>query len=184
MQKLIKMKSKTGTVLLALVIMSSFGCKELEKLTQFTMSFNSKITIPSTSIVDLPVSVRTPAIPTNSEALFSQNETNAASIDEIQLQSMTLTIDNPANSTFNFFKSVEVFMDADGLSEVSLGSKTDVVDGLISLDLTTTGANIKEYILRNEFTIRVQTTTDETINSDHEININTVFFVDAKILGQ
>lgn len=164
--------------------MSTFGCKEVEKLTQFTMDFDSQVTIPANAPINIPISVATPEVPTNSQSTFDGNKTNAASIDEIQLQTMTLTVISPAGNNFDFFKSVEVFMTAEGLAEVSLGSNTDVADGITSLDLTTTGVNIKDYITAEKFSIRVATTTDEVITQDHEINIKTVFFVDAKVLGQ
>nr|WP_299206097.1 hypothetical protein [uncultured Brumimicrobium sp.] len=47
-----------------------------------------------------------------------------------------------------------------------------------------TGADLKEYIKADKFTLRLNTKTDETINSDHHIENHSVFYVDAKILGQ
>tara|TARA_R110002111_G_scaffold63041_2_gene104307 strand:+ start:137 stop:667 length:531 start_codon:yes stop_codon:yes gene_type:complete len=175
---------KSNFIALALILLAFTGCKEVEKLTQFTMSFDNQVTIPANTLINIPVNLATPEIPTNSQSTFSGNNTNAASIDEIILQSMSLTIITPADSNFNFLKSIEVFINSEGLSEVPLGSNTDVKDGIISLNLTTTGANIKDYITANKFSIRVATTTDEVITEDHEININTIFLIDAKVLGQ
>jgi len=50
--------------------------------------------------------------------------------------------------------------------------------------LETTGTDLKEYIKADEFKLRVNTITDEVIATDHQIDINSVFFVDVKILGQ
>ena len=175
---------KNRIIALVLVTMSLGACKEVDKLTQFTMSFDNQVTIPANTIINTPVSFSTPEVPTNSESIFDQNKTNAASIEEIKLQSMVLTLISPAGNNFNFFKSVEVFIKAEGLPEIALGSETDVSDGLTNLGLNTSDADIQDYITANKFSIRVATTTDEAITQDHEINIKTVFFVDAKILGQ
>jgi len=50
------------------------------------------------------------------------------------------------------------------------------------LDLT--GADLKEYIKADKFTLRLNTITDEVMNQDYHINIHSVFYVDAKVLGQ
>lgn len=175
---------KNRIILLIAIAIGFSSCEEVEKLTQFTMSFDNQVTIPSTAIVNVPVSIKTPEVPTNSESVFSGNNTNAASIEEIKLQEMRLTIISPSGNNFNFFKSVEVFMQAEGLPEVSLASETNVADGLTILGLNTTDANIKDYITKDKFKIRVTTTTDEAITQDHEVNVKTVYFVDAKVLGQ
>ncbi|MFT6166798.1 MAG: hypothetical protein ACJAV5_001695 [Vicingaceae bacterium] len=175
---------KSRIIALALILIAFSGCEEVEKLTQFTMNFDNQVTIPANTLINIPVNLATPEIPTNSQSTFAGNNTNAASIDEIKLQSMTLTIITPADSNFNFLKSIEVFINSEGLSEVPLGSNTDIANGITSLNLTTTGANIKDYITANKFSIRVATTTDEAIVQDHEININTIFLIDAKVLGQ
>ncbi|MDC1451112.1 hypothetical protein N8371_01665 [Vicingaceae bacterium] len=171
-------------IIIAFLLVGFSGCKEVDKLTQFTMSFNNQVTIPTNTIINIPVSLSTPDIPTNSQATFADKETSAASIDEIKLQSMSLTIVTPADSNFNFFKSIEVFINSDGLSEVALGSNPDVADGITTLNLTTTDVNIKDYITAEKFSIRIATTTDQAIGQDHELNINAVFLIDAKVLGQ
>ena len=98
---------RSRIILVALVLIGFSSCEEVDKLIQFNMSFDNQITIPSNTLINIPVSLSTPDIATNSEATFAGKETNAASIDEIKLQSLTLTIITPANSNFNFFKSVE-----------------------------------------------------------------------------
>jgi hypothetical protein len=51
-----------------------------------------------------------------------------------------------------------------------------------TLTLKTSKNNLIEYIKKDEFSLKVHTVTDETFLSDQEIEINTTFFVDAKIL--
>jgi len=44
--------------------------------------------------------------------------------------------------------------------------------------------DLKEFIKKDKFVLRLNTVTDELINSDQYIDVYSVFFVDAKILGQ
>jgi hypothetical protein len=50
--------------------------------------------------------------------------------------------------------------------------------------LNVSGADFQEYIKKDQFSLRCNTVTDELLTSDHEIDIATSFFIDAKILGQ
>jgi len=52
------------------------------------------------------------------------------------------------------------------------------------LELETSGEDIKEFIKKDEFKLRVNTVTDEALASDHHIDIYSIFHVDAEILGQ
>ncbi|MGJ8661867.1 MAG: hypothetical protein ACSHXL_07500, partial [Bacteroidota bacterium] len=55
-------------------------------------------------------------------------------------------------------------------------------DGVSTITLDPTSAELKEYIKKDKFTLRCATTTDETISQDYEIDVNYVFFVDAKLI--
>jgi len=52
-----------------------------------------------------------------------------------------------------------------------------------TLELETSNTDLKEYIKKDSFSLRAATVTDELITSDHHVDIHSVFFVDAKILG-
>ena len=52
-----------------------------------------------------------------------------------------------------------------------------------SIQLETSNADLQEYIKKDNFNLRLNTVTDEIITSDHHIDIHSVFFVDARILG-
>lgn len=105
-------------------------------------------------------------------------------IDKIALKSIKLSITTPESGNFDFLKSIEVYLKADGLDPVMIASKTSIPDGLGKvLELETSGADIKEFIKKDKFKLDVKTVTDKLITQDHELKINAVFFVDAKILG-
>jgi hypothetical protein len=76
-------------------------------------------------------------------------------------------------------------MNAQDLPEVEIAWSNDIPDGIgNSLTLNVSGADFQEYIKKDQFSLRCNTITDELLTSDHEINIATTFYIDAKILGQ
>ena len=177
------MKNK---IILCLVVALSFlGCKKLDKLTQFNIEFNNTATIPSSTGVNLPFDVLTPDVETNSSATFSSNNTRKDLIEEILLEKLDLTITSPNGEDFSFLKSINIYIKANGLAETRIAYNNDVSQNAGSkLTLTTVCVDLKEYIKKDEFSLRVNAVTDEIISPDYDINIYSKFFVDAKILGQ
>lgn len=171
-------------ILLSLVIIGFYSCKEVDKLTQFNMEFNETATISSTVAISTPFDIITPEISTNSEATFSNNDTRKDLIEEIKLTTMDLTIISPANGDFSFLNSIEVFINADGLAETKIASKNNIPDDATAVVMETVDVDIKEYVKAESFSLRFNTTTDELVSPDYDINIRSIFFVDAKVLGQ
>lgn len=160
-----------------------FGCKKAEELTQFDIEYTSEVTIPSTSGINLPFDVFTPDMETNSESKFAVNDTRKDKVEVITLTELQLVLKTPSNSDFGFLKSIEVYIDADGLTERRIAFDTDIPASIGKiLNLEVTDDNLREYIIEDEFSLRVKTVTDEAITQDHIIDINTTLFVDAKIL--
>lgn len=171
-----------------LLILSLFilfiQCEELDKLTQFNIHNQSEFTINSTTIIDTPFDVYTPDVTTNSSSEFSNNNTNANLVESIKLTSLNLRIISPADSDFNFLKSVRIFISANDLDEVEIANIYDLTDdGLTVISLDTTGAELKAYVKKDSYSLRVETVTDQVVTQDHTIETNAVFRVDAKILG-
>lgn len=176
---------RTYIFILGSVIIAMVGCKAVDKLTQFEMDYNSSVVIPASIGIDLPSNIQTPDVVTNSESTFEVKDTRKDMIEEVQLTSLKLTITVPENGNFNFMKSISVFMSAEGVPETKIAWKENIANGAGSvLDLETSNEDLKEYIKKDKFTLRLNTVTDELITTDHHIDIHSVFFVDAKILGQ
>ncbi len=176
-------KSTTALIIFGLLVFYS-GCDQLEKLTQFTMDYNSTIVVPSSVVVDLPINLNTPDIQSNSESTFAINDTRKDLIEQIILRELTLTITSPNGADFSFLNSAKIYIKADGLSDVEIAYIGEVPESIgATLSLETTGVDIQEYIKKDKFTLRMSTVTDELIASDHEIDLYSKFFVDARILG-
>ena len=168
----------------SLISLSWFSCKKVQELTQFDMDYSTEFQIKSSIGFNLPFTIATPDIKTNSESEFSIKDTKKDLIEKITLKSLSLSITNPTNGNFDFLKSVEIYIKADGLDPVLIASKTNIQDGSgnkISLDVTQT--DIKEYIKKDKFGLEVKSVTDKLITKDHTLKVDAVFFVDAKVLG-
>lgn len=161
-----------------------FGCKKFDKLTQFYVTFDETAVVPATAGVNFPFNILTPDVETNSESTFEVNDTRKDLIEEIILTTLDLTISSPSDADFSFLEFLSVYIKADGLDEVKIAWKETIPQTTKVLKLDLTGADLKEYIKSDKFTLRLNTKTDETINSDHHIKIHSAFYVDAKVLGQ
>ena len=160
------------------------ACNDLEKLTEFNMSYHSSVTIQKSTGLDLPITVFTPDVETNSESEFAVNDTRKDMVEDITLTGLDMTITSPTSQTFGFLKSIEVFIEADGLPEVQVAYQEEIPEEVGNvLSLETTGQNLKEYIIKDKFNLRVKTVTDEILSHDTDIKIDSRFFVNAKVLG-
>ncbi|MDW7692292.1 hypothetical protein R9C00_13870 [Flammeovirgaceae bacterium SG7u.111] len=162
-----------------------FSCSQIDELTQFNLDYDASVVISSSTVLDLPFTVITPEIESNSESEFAVNNTKKDLIEEIVLTKLTLTITSPTDGNFDFLESTSIYISADGLDDVEIASKTNIGNGVGNfLELETSGVNLKEYVIKDNFTLKLKNVTDELITSDHHIDIHSEFFVDAKILGQ
>lgn len=172
------------TILISVtLLLLIFSCKKVDKLTQFDLVYDSSITVESTYGIDIPFNIYTPNITTNSESTFESNDTRKDLVESIILKTMTMTVSSPAGEDFSFLKSVEIYISADGLSEMKVAWKDNIDNGTKILNLETSSSDLKEYIKKDDFKLKVTTTTDEVLTQDYTIDIHSVFFVDAKILG-
>ena len=166
----------------AILIFSN--CSKIDEFTQFNLGYKSQITVSPTAGLNLPLNLFTPEMETNSESEFSVNDTNKDLIEEILLEKLDMKITAPSDQTFDFLKSVAVYMEADGLAEIKIAEATDIPENIgAELSLTPAGNDLAEYIKKDAFNLRVNVITDKTINREVQIEVDSEFFVDAKLLG-
>lgn len=179
-----KSEMKKSPLLLLFLLVFAIGCDKAEELTQFDLEYNETVVIPSTTGLNLPFNLFTPDMESNSESAFEVNDTRKDLIEEIQLTTLDLTLTSPSTGSFSFLKSIEIYISADGLSEQKIAWKESIpANPGKKLVLETTSNDLKDYIKKDSFKLRLNTVTDEAITSDHEIDVHSVFFVDAEILG-
>lgn len=166
-----------------ILAVSVLGCSKLDELTKFNMDYDTQVTIPSSTGISLPFDVLTPDTETNSESTFESNDTRKDLIEEIKLTALQLDITSPGDADFSFLESIEVYISAEGLDEIKIASKVEVPETGSTLDLEVSDTDLKEYIKKDSYSLRLNTVTDEAMSQDHEIDVKSTFFVDAKILG-
>lgn len=172
-------------ILIISAILITYGsCKEIDKLTHFNMDYTSNITVESTIFIDVPLDIWTPDISTNSQTTFENNNTQTNLIEEIILTQMNMNITSPNSQTFDFLKTIEVYIDADGLDEKKIAWLLDIPQtGLKKIILDISEDDLKDYIKKDEYKLRSHTVTRQLISKSTGIEIKSSFFVDANILG-
>ena len=166
------------------IIVVSSGCKKLSELTRFNIDYNTTATIPSATGINLPFNIFTPDVETNSSSTFSVNNTNKDLVEEIKLSTLRLELTSPSGADFSFLKSVNIYISASGLPEVKMAWKDVVPDNAgATINLDVSSADLKEYIKKDKFSLRLNSVTDELITAEHRLNIFSTFAVDAKVLG-
>lgn len=176
--------------LLLLIVSASFlfimSCEKFGKATvSFDMEFEQQIEIPSNSGISLPIDVITPEKETNAESTFAVEDTRKDLVEEILLKQATLTITSPEGQDFAFLNDLYLYLRADGLDEILIASAEDIPESIGNvLELNPEDKDFKEYIKKDEFTLRVKAVTDKITNRDVTINVYTEYLVDARILGQ
>jgi hypothetical protein len=167
---------------LGFVVFGFTSC-DLNEFTTFEMDFTSSVTVQKSSGISLPFDLLTPDMTTNSSSTFGTNNTNKELIQEITLKSMVLDITAPGDRDFDFLEEIHIYIQAEGLSEVEIAFKTNIPSDIDRLELDVNSNDLKEYIKKDKFNLRVKTTTDEVLNDDVNIDVKSVFFVDAEVLG-
>lgn len=171
-------------IFISVIVLTHGSCKEIEQLTHFYMDFTSNITVESTFIIDVPFDVWTPNISTFSDEVFKKNNTNSNMVEEIVLKEMKMNITSPESQSFDFLKSIEIYISAEGFEEEKIAWHNDIPQtGLSSINLETSDDDLKEYIKKDGYKLRTRVVTRQVISESTDIEIISTFFVDAQILG-
>ena len=176
------MKRLTVILLIALVALS--GCKAIKKLGQFYVDYNTQAVFPANLPVNLPLSIASPPIATNSSQVFQNNNTEANLVQSVNLSQLTLTITSPQGQTFSFLQSVTIYISSDSLPEVEIADKQQIpANAGDTLQLDVTGVDLKDYIKASQIKIRIAGTTDQVTTTNINANVYARFFVQAHLLG-
>ena len=171
--------------LFALLIVAPLivGCNALSKLTMFELPFTQSITIPAMPASNTPVPLAISGIKTNIDSVLNSLKLSSDLIQKVTLKEMEFTLTSPTDGNLNFIKSVEIYITAEGLDDVKIASSGDVSDNSKNLVLTAADVDLKDFILKDEFGLKVITTTDKATLVEQKIDISFNFLVDLKILG-
>lgn len=170
-------------VFMALIFALSACSKENRGIT-FSILLNAETVIPSSTGINLPINLISPDLTTNSSSSFEANQTTPSLVREITLAELRLKIKSPDQTTFDFLRTVRVYMSADGMAEREIAFLENIpTDGARSIQLNTdVETNFKDYIVQESVNLRVQATTRQIVTSDTRIEILPQFEVRASLL--
>ena len=120
---------RTQILLFCTTFLIFFNCDvvdKLDELTKFEMDYQATYSIPPVPIVNVPVSLSSSEIDTNSETTFSNNKTDKNSIESIKLKRITINITSPDDANFNFLKDIHIYIKSDNVEEVEIAKLSDI----------------------------------------------------------
>ena len=177
------MKRLTGVFLLVFTL-SLVSCNAIKKLGQFYINYSTQAVFPANIPINIPLSITSPPIPTNSQQVFQNNNTSSNLIQNVSLNQLNLVITSPSGQTFSFLQNVSIYLSSDSLPEVLIASKQNIpanVGDTLALDVTNT--DLQGYIKASQIKIRIAGNTDQVLTSNVYINVNARFFVQANLLA-
>lgn len=169
---------------LLMIIPFLSGCESLSKLTQFDLPFTQSVTIPITPAIALgiPITLNTPEIKTNIDSVLNSYSLETDFVEKITLKEMKLTVSSPAGEDLSFLDDVTIYLTASGTDDVKVASATNI-STTTPLLLTVENVNLKSYLLKDKFALKIVVSGDEVTTVEHKVNIDMIFAFDAKVLG-
>lgn len=179
------MKKLNILILSSFVLLVMNSCSKIDKKTQFDLSIEEEVEIPSLVGIDLPFNLPTTAIhSTINEQLEIQNK-KKEKIEEIYLSELEASILSPSNQDFNFLKSIKIYIYAEELDEILVAEASELTnENLIELKIEPIkNVDLTSYVKKDNINLRLEIVTDETIFQKITVKINSTFWVDAKFMG-
>ena len=156
------------------------SCKKVEDLLTFKVHDSSSFTIPSITGIDSPVSIPVPPVESNSQQTFENNNTAASLVKNVVLENLTLTITDPAAKTFQFLKSIKIYISADGEQEILLAHKDNIPAEINSvLEMDPEGNKLDPYIKKDTYNLRTVVEVKEIPGQDVTVRADMVLRVTA-----
>lgn len=173
-----KFISLFASVAAVLVLASCNPKKTINDATTFTIDYSAEVQVPAVTVtVSGTQDYTTPDIPTTSSARYVTEGTTPALIDKISLTRFNISA---TGTTLDFVKSVNITMQASGLPDVSVASKTVIPAGSSSIDCDLSGTNIKDYIAKDNFKLKATITFEKAQTADCKLKFEQSIKVEGK----
>lgn len=155
----------------------------INDLTKFDIDYETEQSIIAIPLTGIPVSF-TSDIETEFESKLENNNTNSDLIESVKLKGLTIKVISPNGGNFNFLKQIQIFISAENLEEVEVANLFDITNTNVnSLNLDIINTELKNYLIKDTFKLRILATADETTSETYNIEFIKTFEIDAKILG-
>lgn len=169
-------------ILITIVFLGS--CEILSELTQFDLPYETSVSVPVILASDSILNIETPSINTGISSAMSKYNTSLDLIEEITLDTLTLTLTDPEGGDFGFLESIAISITAEGQDTIQLAAEAAVPEGAGAvLELETASEDLQNYIKLDNFKMMFSIATDENVLEAQEITMRMVVHIDAKVLG-
>lgn len=171
-------------LLIAFVAAAFAGCKkgDLGVITFDVTQTGSFEYPPNNDILSL-LEVTTPAINSSWKGQFENNNTNADNIEEMKLKTANLVIKDPPGQTWKFMKSMEVWIEAEGIQETKIAYNDNIDENIgQTLALTPVDVDLKPFAQKDQFSLTIRTKARETTSEWIKGDIEMVFKVTADVI--
>jgi len=165
------------SAIIASLILNS--CDKVNELLTFTVKDEVSLTIENQFGINLPFEIPLPNVKSNSTTTFDENNTKADLVKDVSLAELKLSIVSPSYKTFSFLKSIHIYISAENIDEVEIAYAENISSSAQIINLTTTGAQLDDYLKAGTYSLRTEVTLRETLTEDVEIKVNLSFQVTA-----
>ncbi len=187
-------------VFIALALFSSisfYSCEdiidELDQLTQFDLEFSENFTYPAAPFFADSIRFDGPPVSTNSDTTFKTNNTQRSLVQEVKLKSLDISILSPDSGNFQFMDYIRVFimadLNGDGIysddnERIEVANKMVIPQNVgKELILDPLPGDYKKFIFQEEIKLSLQYGTNRATTFPLELDIKSIFKVNAKVLG-
>ena len=158
------------------------SCRNVDPELNFYIATSGQYSLPANTVVNVPLSDTIANIATNSQAIFSSNNTRADLLSEITLSNLSLELINPIDGNFNFVEAITVYINAEGLPEKQIANIVEPDPNVRQIFLQINGADLQDYLIKSKYSMRVVTITRAFLLNAVDIELNSRFLVKAKPL--
>lgn len=157
-------------------------CTSCKKLLTFNVDYTTYVSIPPQTIINSPFSFFSPEVETNSSAKFESEGTNTENVKTIYLTQLKLSISSPQDANFDFISEIQIFIKAPDLEEKLIAEKKSIPkEQLTTLYCEVKGVELKEYISKEYFELRIRTVSDQPSTQEITIKADQIYSVEAKL---
>jgi hypothetical protein len=176
-------KSTTFFAALITSLCIVLGCSKIRDLITFNIHNETTFRIPSAIGINTPFNLPASNVKTSSNQAFQNNNTRKELVKDVILTKLDLTIEAPEQANFSNLKSIEIFIQADGIDEKLIAFKHDISSSQgKTLVLETANDKLDEYIKKDSYNLRTNLVLREAYLYNVDIKANMTFKVTANVV--
>lgn len=133
----------------------------VNSLTEFDMPYTTTLAVPPQSVItNNTYTNQSPPFATNSASVYSNYKTSTDLITSMAMTQVNLTTDGP---NLDFVKSYSIYIQATGLEDALVASKSNIPVGSKSIESDVTNVNLIPYINKDKISLMMVSSGGGTV---------------------